>query len=280
MRRPAAIGVPPPARPPRRPFPRSPGRRSRRNAPARFRRWRGTPPATCDGTPAPRPRNDPPPRRRRAAPPPAQVPCSGGRSSTRVRSGRQSPTATCSSRSISEGASRPARALVGARRIGETVAHDPGAARERRRDQRVDMVDARRRESDRLGRRTEPAQRARQDQLAQFLCVRRAAGLAGGDDFQPKIAEPARKPARLRGLACALAAFKSDETAVPQRLNALRSHSSPSRQAASLARCVSVPIGTADLVFSAARSISVSPWKICNSPSGASAGKGAGAGPE
>ena len=117
----------------------------------------------------PRLRNDrsvSPGARRRAA---RLSPSSAGRSRIRVRSGRRSPNATRSERIEDARINRARPALIGARRIGKTVGDDPFSGPERRLDGVVDMIDPRRREKNRLGRRTQRLDDARQKDLAQNL---------------------------------------------------------------------------------------------------------------
>ena len=85
------------------------------------------------------------------------------------------------------------RALIGARRIEETVADDPVAALQRRRDRRVDMVDAGGAEQDRLADRAVARRAARQNDLAQRLGARRAARLAGQHDVAARPRRAARR---------------------------------------------------------------------------------------
>ncbi len=104
-------------------------------------------------------------------------------------------------------------ALIGAGRIGEAVADHPGAAFERRQDRPVQMVDAGGRKQHRLGLRPERLGEAGQNDLAQRLGVRRAAGLARAHDLEAGPFEPRLEPQRLHGFAGPLAAFERDETA-------------------------------------------------------------------
>ena len=122
------------------------------------------------------------------------LPGPAGRASS-VRSGRLSPTAT--SLELRDQARRQlARgALIGARRIGESVANHPGAPLQRRRDRLVDMVDPRGGEQQRLGSGPNLRRRAGEDHLAQCLGMRRAARLARTHD-RPGQAPSARPRAR------------------------------------------------------------------------------------
>ena len=90
-----------------------------------------------------------------------------------------------------------ARALIGARRIGETVADHPGAARERRLDQPVEMIDARRREQNGLAERAERGRLAAEQRLAQRFGMRRAAGLARRDRLDAAFARGAPASRRI-----------------------------------------------------------------------------------
>ena len=61
------------------------------------------------------------------------------------------------------------RALIGAGRIGKSIRHDPGAARERRSDGLVDVINSRCGEEHRLADRAEPRGGARKEHIAQRL---------------------------------------------------------------------------------------------------------------
>ena len=93
------------------------------------------------------------------------------------------------------------RALIGARRIGEAVANHPVAAAQRRRDRRVDMVDARGAEQQRLADGAEARGGAGKNDFAQRLGAGRAAGLARENDVEPEFAQ-ARRRAGAPGPTC------------------------------------------------------------------------------
>ena len=87
-------------------------------------------------------------------------------------------------------------ALVGDRRVDVAVADHGGAARERRPDQLLDVLGTRGRVERRLGPRSDVA--AVEDEVADLLAERRAAGLAREDDLdrpRPRAARRAGAPA-------------------------------------------------------------------------------------
>ena len=114
---------------------------------------------------------------------------------------------------MNSGAQIAGRALIGAGRIGEPVADDPGAAPERRQDRLFEMVDPGGAEQKRLAPGAEAGGEAGKDRLAQSLGAGRSARLTGADDFEPVPGEARLEPRRLDRLAHALPAFESDKTA-------------------------------------------------------------------
>ena len=142
----------------------------------------------------------------------ARSPTSAGTSRISVRSGRFCPTAMRSSASRVAGATPP-QPLIDAGGIGEAVGEHPLARAERRTDQ-LDMVGAGGGEEQRLGLRARAPRRAGQDDLADRLGRRRAAGLPRRTTA-PARSLAARRAADLGRFACPLPAFERDELAEP-----------------------------------------------------------------
>ena len=103
-----------------------------------------------------------------------------------------------------------AAALVGVGRVGEAVAQHPVAARERRADHLLEVLAPRREHEQRLG---VVRHRLAQQQLAQLLAERRAAGLARRDDAMPR----GRDRARASHAACVLLPAPSMPSSVMKR---------------------------------------------------------------
>ena len=110
------------------------------------------------------------------------------------------------------------RALIGASRIRKAIADDYCALRERGPDRLVEMVDAGRREDNRLRSRTQRRDCARKQDVAQAFGAGRSAWFTGQQRVVAEAREAIAQDARLRGLAAALAAFQRDEIAVPAGL--------------------------------------------------------------
>src|SRR6202008_1767013 len=103
------------------------------------------------------------------------------------------------------------RALIGPGRISEPVGDDPGAARQRRQNRLVEMVDTGRGEQESLPSGVKVSRKAGKDRLAQGLGRWGATGLARAHDVKPERGEPLLEPHGLNRLAYALAALERDE---------------------------------------------------------------------
>jgi hypothetical protein len=108
--------------------------------------------------------------------------------------------------------------LIGERRIRETVADNPPAARQGRRDPPYDMVTPRRTEQQSLADRVPTLGLAFQQQAPDRLGSRRAAGLAGALGADAARCNAANKPFAWVDFAGALAALDSDKAAALYRL--------------------------------------------------------------
>src|SRR5262249_52802997 len=101
--------------------------------------------------------------------------------------------------------------LVRPRRVGEAVANYPAARRQGRAYRAIEMIGARGIVQERLGDRRPAIGIARDQKLADALCTRSAAGLAGLDDIDATLPQPACEQLDLRRLAGALPAFQRNE---------------------------------------------------------------------
>ena len=124
--------------------------------------------------------------------------------------------------------------LVRVRGVGETVAHDPVAARQRRADHLVDVLAPRGEHQQRLG---VMRHGHAQQQFAQLLAEGRATRFARGRYAMAARADCLCEPRRVRALAGAVDTFERDESAllVHSGTFALR-YSLRGRQAPTLAR--------------------------------------------
>ena len=102
-----------------------------------------------------------------------------------------------------------AAALVRVRRIGEAIAKNPIAARERRLDHLDDVLAPRREDQQCLG---FMRHRLGEQQLPQRLAERRAAGLPGLHDAMSALPQSVGEPRGVRALARAVDALERDET--------------------------------------------------------------------
>ena len=109
----------------------------------------------------------------------------------------------------------PQPALIGARRIRETVAQHPRPLTERGLDNRAHMVVAGRGKQQRLGLGTKQLAHARQHEMPDDFGSRRAARLARDDGAQLFRSKALREFLDLRGLSGALAPLKRDELPAP-----------------------------------------------------------------
>ena len=107
----------------------------------------------------------------------------------------------------------PRRALIGAGQIREPVGNDPGAARQRRQNRRVEMVDTGGGEQERLRGGFKPGCEAGKNRLTQRLGARRPPGLARPDDGKPERGEALLEPPGLNRFPCPLPALEGDKSA-------------------------------------------------------------------
>ncbi len=128
-----------------------------------------------------------------------------------MRSGRFAPTVRRSSEAMNVVRQIPGHALISPGRIGEPVGNDPGAARERRQNGVVEMVDPRGGKQQRLPRGAKSAREAGENCLAQRLGARRPSGFARANHRKPNRGEARLEPLGLHGLAHALAPLEGDE---------------------------------------------------------------------
>src|SRR5690606_3989338 len=136
-----------------------------------------------------------------------------------------------------------AAALVRARRVGETIADDPGAACQRRPDDVLDVQGARGEEQEQLGDRRHRFLAVLEQELPDALRRRRAARLARGHHLEAAFLDQAPHILDVRRLADALAAFDGHETprahcTCPARWRASRSRARYSSTAASCSSLV------------------------------------------